>query len=119
MKIPLNMSGAQGPEAAKSQRNQALESKILAAKRGDWDAKSALGRSFLPLITSLAEKRSSDISEINTFIAAGKEGLFAAARKYKRDIGPVDFQLFALDFIEAHMDKPGKSGGFFGKLFKK
>lgn len=119
MKIPLNLSGAQGPEAAKSQRNQALESTILGVKRGDWNAKNALGRNFLPLITSLAEKRCTETSEINTLIEAGKEGLFAAARKYKRDIGPVDFQLFALDFIEERMDKPAKSGGFFGNLFKK
>jgi DNA-directed RNA polymerase specialized sigma subunit len=119
MKIPLSMSGDQGPDADKGKRNKALESTILASKRGDWDAKNALGRSFLPLITSLAEKRSEDTAEINTLIAAGKEGLFAAARKYRRDIGPVDFQLFALDFIEAQMDKPEKSGGLFGKLFKK
>ena len=41
------------------------------------------------------------------------------AKKYKKDIGPKDFQLFALDFIEAKMDKTGHSGGLFSKLFGK
>ena len=119
MKISLNM-GPQGPKEQKASQARVLEADILGAKRGDWNAKNNLVRQFMPLLQSLAEKRASDQPQINRCIEAGKNGLFVAARKYKREIGPDSFQIFALDFIEPRMDKAAKGGsGFFAKLFNK
>jgi len=115
MKIPLNLNN--GTQSTKAAQAHVLERDILAAKKGDWDAKNNLVRTFTPLITTLAEKRSSDISEINKYIEAGKNGLFAAAKKYKKSIGPAGFHISAADFIEASMDRPGKEGGLFSRLF--
>jgi len=117
MKIPLNMSGdgAPGPGGQK-----VPESQILAAKGGDWSAKNELARVYLPLITSLAEKRTSDTAKLNTYIEAGRDGLAKAARKYKRSVGVDRFQIFALDFIEAAMDGVDNGpSGFFSRLFGK
>ena len=117
MKIALNM-GPQGPNAKKASQARVLEADILAAKRGDWNARNNLTREFMPLLQSLAEKRASEVAAINTFIEAGKAGLFAAAKKYKPDIGPQGFQIFALDFIESHMDRAAKGGGsWLSRLF--
>ncbi len=117
MKISLNMGRDQGPEARKQSQNRSLEADIKAVKGGDWEAKNNLARSFMPLLTKLAEKRTSNTEEINSLITAGKEGLYTAAKKYKSSIGASDFQLFALEFIENSMDRAGKSGGLLGRLF--
>ena len=116
MKIPLNMGDGGNTTAA--QKTQALGRLIKAAREGDWDAKSNLARQFTPLLTSLAEKRSSDIGEINNLIEAGKKGLYRAARKSKA-YAPADrFQIFALDFIEREMDRvQGGGGGLLSRLF--
>jgi len=117
MKIALNI-GPQGPNARKQSQARILEADILAAKRGDWNARTNLTREFMPLLQSLAEKRSADIAAMNRYIDAGKEGLFAATKKYKPAIGPQGFQIFALDFIQARMDRVDKGGGgFFARLF--
>lgn len=92
---------------------------ILAVKNGDWTAKNQLTSAFNPLITSLAEKRGANVSEINAYIEAGNQGLVAAAKKYKSSIGADKFQVFALDFIEAHMNRLSGGGGFFSRLFGK
>ena len=96
------------------------EQEILAAKRGDWTAKNNIARVFTPLITSLAQKKSEDIAIINTYIEAGKEGLYLAAKKYKKTITPAKFQLFALNYIQKAMYKleNGKPS-FFAKLFSR
>jgi DNA-directed RNA polymerase specialized sigma subunit len=117
MKIALNM-GPQGPNAKKNAQARILEADILGAKRGDWNAKNNLARDFMPLLHSLAEKRATDVAEINRFIEAGKAGLFAAAKKYKESASPQGFQIFALDFIEARMDRAAKGGGsWLSRLF--
>jgi len=116
MKIPLNM-GNNGGLSSKAAQIKTLERDILATKKGDWNAKNNLVRTFLPLLTSLAEKRTSDLGQKNKLIEAGKEGLFTATRKYKEHIGADKFQVFALDFIESSMDSPKNSGGFFARLF--
>ena len=119
MKIPLNM-GPKDPNAQKAFDARVLEADILAAKKGDWNAKNSLVRQFMPLLQSLAEKRASDTSQINVYIEAGKVGLLVAAKKYKSDVGPANFQIFALDFIESRMDKASQGGGgFLGRLFGK
>ncbi len=115
MKIPLNV-GEEGANANKLNQDRVLENDILGAKRGDWSAKNNLARSFMPLITSCAQKRGDDTAKVNVYIELGKKGLFAAAKKYKRANGPGSFQLLALDFIEANMDGQNK-GGFFSRLF--
>jgi DNA-directed RNA polymerase specialized sigma subunit len=116
MKIPLNM-GNNSNQSSKAAQFKILEREILATKKGDWNAKNNLIRTFTPLLTSLAEKRSSDPAQKNKLMDAGKEGLFNAARKYKESIGPDKFQIFALDFIESNMDNLGKNVGFFARLF--
>jgi DNA-directed RNA polymerase specialized sigma subunit len=115
MKIPLNMDDGKVPSAAA--QVQALERDILAAKRGDWTARNNLARSFTPLISSLAEKRTAEPAKLNDYIEAGKKGLFTAAKKFKPSMGADKFQVFALDFIESSMDTAAKGGGFFARLF--
>lgn len=117
MKIPLNMGNNDGRQTGKSAQLKTLERDILATKKGDWNAKNNLIRTFMPLLASLAEKRSSDNAQKNKLMDAGKDGLFAAARKYKENMGPERFQVFALDFIEEHMENSGKNVGFFARLF--
>lgn len=118
MKISLNMGRPTGPNAKRANQARILEADILAAKRGDWNAKNNLTREFMPLLQSMAEKRSSEVAEINRFIEAGKAGLDAAAKKYKPAVGAQNFQIFALDFIEARMERAAKGeGGFFSRLF--
>lgn len=112
--------GDDSPANKKAKEDRRHEASIMGAKRGDWDAKANLVRTYLPLLTSLAQKRSTNTAELNAMIEAGKHGLMAAAKKYKPSTGPDGFQLFALDFIEASMDRAdGTGGGLFSKLFRK
>jgi DNA-directed RNA polymerase specialized sigma subunit len=95
-----------------SEQLQELQQTILAAKRGDWSANNDLVRRFTPLLKSLAEKRASNnAADLNKFIEAGKKGLASAAKKYRKGMRPEKFQVFALDFIERHMDRASKGGG--------
>ena len=117
MKIPLNL-GHNGNQTTSQAQAKVLERDILAAKQGDWNAKSNLVRTFTPLLTTLATKRATDINKINDYIEAGKNGVFTAAKKFKP--GTADkFNLFVLDFIEKEMAGVDKGGGFFAKLFGK
>jgi DNA-directed RNA polymerase specialized sigma subunit len=118
MKIPLNVN-KEGSPSTKAAQNKLLERDLTAAKRGDWAGKNNLVRTFTPLLTSLAQKRSSDTGEINKYIEAGKQGLFTAVAKYKQSLGAEKFRVFALDFIEKNMDRAakGKGEGFLSRLF--
>ena len=117
MKIPLKL-GQDGQQSSSAAEARVLGRDILAAKSGDWDAKNSLIRTFHPLIVSLAQKRTSNQAELNRLIESGKEGLVKAIRKYNDRIGPDKFRIFALDFIQAGMDRAGKKGGgFFSRLF--
>ena len=118
MEIPLQFHH-DDIETNRAAKFKLLEHDILAAKKGNWEAKNNLVRVFTPLISSLAQKRSSHTSEINKYIEAGKNGLFTAVRKYKQNVGPDKFQIFALNFIEASMDGMHKEEGFFSRLFRK
>ncbi len=118
MKIGLDMGGNDAA-ADKAAENRHLENMILNAKKGDWEAKNAVAQKFQALLMSRAEKRSDDTARINTYLEAGKIGLNKACSKYKPAVGPSQFQIFALDFIEAAMDRVDKGGGFFAKLFGK
>jgi len=122
MKIALNLGQTEPPSRATHLR--AMEQNILAAQKGDWNAKGNLVRMFTALLTSLAEKRTADRAQVGPLIEAGKLGLYAAAKKYKHSIGAERFQIFALEFIEKSMDqaisrrftKPG-FGAWFAGLF--
>ncbi|MBA4388037.1 MAG: hypothetical protein C0404_08655 [Verrucomicrobia bacterium] len=116
MKIPLNM-GQSASAGSKAVQNKLLERDVTGAAEGDWNCRNNLIRTFTPLISSLAQKRSSEVSKINQYLEAGKNGLFTAAKKFKSGSGMDNFHIFALDFIEKAMDEVDKGGGFFKKLF--
>lgn len=115
MKIPLNSSSEEGITTAAA-RTKALQSDLLSAKKGDWEARSHVVRTFTPLLTSMAEKRSSDPQEIAALVEAGTVGIQTAIKKYKPTTGADRFQLFALPFIEKRMSNP--SGSFLSRIFK-
>jgi DNA-directed RNA polymerase specialized sigma subunit len=117
MKISLNLDELNAGDD-KSAQNTALERVILAAKAGDFEARDALFQHYMSLLTSLAKKRTNDVSEINQLIEGGKTGLLNAAHKYKPSITPEKFKLFALDFIEKGMSDTTHHG-FFSRFFKK
>jgi len=117
MKISLNLDELNAGDDKEAQL-AALEKVILATKAGDYEARDALYQHYMPLLTSLAKKRSKDVSEINQLIEGGKTGLLNAASKYKAGQGADKFKLFALDFIERGMSD-ATHHGFFSRLFKK
>ncbi len=114
MKIGVGIgSDAASDKAAESRAQEKL---ILTAQRGDWDAKNVLTQQFHPFIASMAEKRTDDAKKAGEYIEAGKIGLGKAIKKYKPSVGPGNFRIFSLDFIEAAMDKNDKGGGFLSRL---
>lgn len=117
MKIALNMGNAGGNQSARVTQAKVTERDILGAKKGDWNAKNSLVRTFLPLIASLAEKRSKDPHSLNDYVEAGKDGLFRAARKYTPGEGIEKFDIFVVDFIDEAMNRHDKGGGFWSRLF--
>lgn len=118
MKIALNMGNSTNYQSTKEAQAKAVERDVLMTQKGDWTAKNNLAKTFLPLLTTLAEKRAgSNLADKNAMIDAGKEGLYKAAAKYNKSIGADKFQIFALDFIEKAMDDSKKGGGFFARLF--
>lgn len=100
------------PEA---DRERVIERDVEACKRNDWEAKTRLIQVFMPLLTSLAKKRTQDTATFNRYIEAGKEGLVTATKHYKTPAS-VKFQVFALDYIESQMDRLDRPG-FFARLF--
>lgn len=118
MKIPLNVN-QNGSRTTQSAAYKVLEQDVLAAKQGDWKARQSIERTLLPLLTSLAEKRTDDPAKQQQYIDAAKEGIGRAAKKYKPSIGADHFRIFALDFIEAAMNRVDGQGGFWGRLFGK
>ena len=117
MKIALNLrqDDVISPEA---EREKFIERDVEACRRNDWEAKTRLIQAFIPLLTSLAKKRTQDTAVLNRYIEAGKEGLVDAARHYKSVAANGKFQVFALSYIEdamTHLDKPG----FFSRLFRR
>jgi DNA-directed RNA polymerase specialized sigma subunit len=116
MKIPLKL-GQETQQSSRAAEAKVLEHDIAAAKGGDWNAKSNLIRTFHPLILSLAEKRGGDPATVARYVEAGKEGLVRAIGKYKSSVGADKFRIFALDFIEASIDRAATGGGFLSRLF--
>jgi len=114
VKISLNLKQNESstPEA---DREKSIERDAEACRRNDWEAKTRLIHSFMPLMTSLARKRTQDTSVLNQYIEAGKEGLVASTRHYKVSAHG-KFEVFALNYIEAQMDRLDRPG-FFARLF--
>jgi DNA-directed RNA polymerase specialized sigma subunit len=115
MKIPL-VTGQDSDLTGGAAQDKALERDILATQRGDWTARQNMAKAFLPLISSLAQKRSSDPTKRAELVSAGKEGVIRAARKYRREEGPHQFRIQAAAEIEQAMERAG-SKGFLARLF--
>jgi DNA-directed RNA polymerase specialized sigma subunit len=119
MKIPLKL-GQDGQQSTAAAAAAAIARDVAAVKAGDWSAKNNLARAFHPLLTSLAEKRShGETGKHNRYLDAGKEGLFKAARKHRAKSNGDNFQIFALDYIEAAMNRVDHGGGMLSRLFGK
>lgn len=116
MTIPLSGNNKEKVSTGPAARSKALENDIRAAKKGDWEAKHRVERNLMPLLKKLAEKRSTDTKGFNEMIEAGKAGIANAIRKVDDKITGDRFQIFALPFIEASMDKTNKPG-FFQRIF--
>jgi len=114
VKIALNLkqNDYTTPEAS---REKAIERDVESCKKNDWEAKTRLIQIFMPLLTSLAKKRTLETAAMNRLIEAGKEGLTDAAKHYTPSSG-IKFQLFALDYIEAEMNRLGRPS-FYSRLF--
>jgi len=114
MKIPLKLEG-HDMHAGPSAQTRELAMHLKGAKKNDWNSKAAIHKAFLPLLTTMAQKRASDQAKINELIEKGKEGLNKAAKKFNLKDGADKFRIFAVNYVENAMD--GKGGGFFSKLF--
>ena len=115
MKIALNLRNESShPDA---DREKAIERDADACRKNDWEAKTRLIHLFMPLMMSLAKKRSMDTTTINRYIEAGKDGLVTATRHYKSGADG-KFQVFALNYIENAMnrvDHPSLFARLFGR----
>ncbi len=116
MNIALNGTKHGETLSGPAARTRALEKDLVAAKRGDWEAKHRVERSLMPLLTTMAKKRASDNAAINALIERGKQGIAIAIKKFKTGTSGDRFQIFALPFIESRMDK-NEQRGFFARLF--
>jgi len=116
LKIALNMrqDDNTSPEV---EREKAIDRDVEACRRNDWEAKTRLVQAFMPLLASLAKKRSQDAARLNRYIEAGKEGLSAAVKHYKSQSANGKFQVYALDYIEDQMNRVDKPG-IFSRLFR-
>jgi DNA-directed RNA polymerase specialized sigma subunit len=116
VKIALNLK--QGDQHNQEQdREHNIERDVMNVKKSDWEAKARLVQSFMPLMMSMAKKRTHEVAAINRHIEAGKEGLMTAVRRYKPGTGQ-KFEVFALGFIEGEMDRlnrPGLLARLFGR----
>lgn len=118
MKISLRMQEGNGGTTSRTSQDSVTEKEIMACKRGDFEAEKRMLRKFMPLLTSLARKRSKDPPVINVCIEAGKKGLKKAVQKYKPSVGADKFRIFAVDFIEKSIDDSlQEKKGFFARLF--
>jgi DNA-directed RNA polymerase specialized sigma subunit len=104
VKIALHLNEKDTYTPDGEDHEKAIERDVMACKRGDWEAKTRLIQTFMPLLTSLARKRSSDTAIINSYIEAGKEGLLCAVRHHK-PASNAKFQIFALPHIEDAIDR--------------
>jgi len=116
VKISLNIDGADD-QSTRTAEQKALNHLILNAKKGDSVSRERLIQNFRPLMMSMAEKRASDTLTVGKYLDAAKAGLITAADRYTQSVGAENFRIFALDFIEASMNRVDRGGGFFSRLF--
>lgn len=115
MKISLGVheNGASG----KQLEERELKNLLAGCRRGDWEAKHQLTRSFTPLIKTLARKRAAgDENKAKALVVNGREGLLKAAARFRTSEGVSRFRLYALPYIEKHMDGTEK-GGWLKRIF--
>jgi DNA-directed RNA polymerase specialized sigma subunit len=94
----LSAGGAQLEEIARA---------VDGCKLGDWEARHELERLFNPLIATLAFRRAGDDAALrNELIERGRAGLYRAAKRFPKRECKRRFRLFALDHIEAAMNRP-------------
>ena len=106
MKIALSQDEVASLTGSGAQ-TEALAQAVRGCKLGDWEAKHALERQFAALIVMLAEKRAGgDVAARNELIERGQAGLYRAAKRFPKSESIRRFRLFALDHIEAAMEKP-------------
>jgi hypothetical protein len=116
MRLPINGNSDGEHVTGPAARAKALEKDIVAAKRGDWEAKHRVERALMPLLNTLARKRARENADINRLIERGKEGIGDAIKHFKEGTHGDRFQIHALPFIEKKMDG-GEGRGFFARLF--
>lgn len=119
MKISLRMHQGDVDTASRAAQDRIMEHEIIACRKGDFGAEKRMLNSFMPLLLSLARKRSRDPATVNRCIEAGKAGLQKAIRKYKTSIGPEKFRIFAVKYIEESIDRDlaGGKQGLWARLF--
>lgn len=115
MKIALNLNQKDTYIPDGEEHERSIERDQQACKRGDWEAKTRLIQAFMPLMTSLARKRTQDTAALNRYIEGGKEGLMSAVKHFKAG-STTKFEIFALSYIEDAMDRVTRPG-FFARLF--
>jgi DNA-directed RNA polymerase specialized sigma subunit len=113
MKIALHMSQNEGQTVGQIEIKK-LTTYLTSAQKGDWDAKKRIIEMFTPLVKSMVDHRGFTDEDREAAIERGKDGVEKAAKKFKLSNGGDKFQLFALRFIEAAIDKKAT---FIGKLF--
>ncbi|MEI8242615.1 MAG: hypothetical protein WCI17_05055 [bacterium] len=108
MKIALSQNEVASLSASSAQA-EAMAQAVSGCKKGDWEAKRNLERLFLPLIAMLADKRAGvDGTARGALVEQGKAGLNRAAKRFPQRELIRRFRLYALNYIEAEMDKPGR-----------
>jgi len=114
VKISLNLhqNDYATPEA---NREKSIGRDVEGCKKSDWEAKTRLIQTFMPLLTSLAKKRTQETATLNRYIEAGKIGLTEAAKHFNPSSGQ-KFQLYAFNYIEQAMNKVNRPG-FLTRLF--
>lgn len=117
MKISLNLN-EHAHDGSSEIKGSTLEKLLLAAQKGDAQARDHLVQNYMPLLQNLAKKRGPcEQAELNERILKAKKGFLRAISKYKKSVGPGRFRLFALDYIDQALSS--SSGGLLSKLFGK
>ena len=108
-RIPLRIEST-GPHSGRAVRLRVMQKDIVAAKKGDWNARRALLAEFRPLLQTMADKRAQTPEDARKLAQAGEAGVVRAIRKFRASSGADHFQVFALPYIEKAMEQPGKPG---------
>ena len=106
MKIPLSQNEL--AELSTTGEMEAFKQAIEGSRLGDWESKHKLDRFFTPLIQFLAGRRAGNNAVLlNDLTERARGGLHRAAKQFPRHTPARRFWIFALDYIETSMDRPG------------